>query len=125
MVRLYRSRRFGKSGIISGRDSRFGGDMSYQITIIGGQDVIVELGNMRKRISDPEEISAPLAENMRRVVHVITGYLKSTIYHEGLVAAATAHYAAYEARRGGDHDFATRAVKLFDMQRFGDRIIGK
>lgn len=99
--------------------------MSYQITIVGGQDVIVELGNMRKRIADPEEISAPLADIMREVVHVVTGHLKSTIYHEGLVAAATAHYAAYEARRGGDHDYATRAVKMFDMDRFGDRIIGK
>lgn len=99
--------------------------MSYEITIIGGQDVVVELGNMRRRIADPEEISAPLAENMRKVVHVITGYLKSTIYHEGLVAAATAHYAAYEARRGGSHDFATRAAKMFDMNRYGDRMIGK
>jgi hypothetical protein len=99
--------------------------MSYDITIIGGEDVIVEMGNMRRRMADPEEISAPLAENMRKVVHVITGYLKGTIYHEGLVAGATAHYAAYEARRGGNHDFATRAAKMFDLERYGDRIIGK
>lgn len=94
-----------------------------RVALIGGEDVIVALEKMRRRMDDPEEASQPLADLMRRYVHVDTGYLKSTIYHEGLEAVATAPYAAYEARRGGTHDFATRAAEAFNINRYADRVV--
>jgi hypothetical protein len=94
-----------------------------KITITGDKDIIIALEGIRRRTLDPEEAAAPLAESMRRYAHVMTGYLRDSIYHEGNFAVASAPYAEYEADRGGDHDFAGQAVDDFNMERFADRIV--
>lgn len=97
--------------------------MAAKVTIIGDKDIIIALENIRKRIDDPEEAAAPLADLMRKFAHVRTGYLRDSIYHEGNFAVASAPYAEYEAKRGGAHDFASRAVKAWSIERYADRIV--
>lgn len=94
-----------------------------KITITGDKDIVVALEGIRRRIDDPEEISVEVAILMRKFAHVITGYLKSHIYHEGPYAVASAPYAEYEAARGGEHDFATRAADAWSIERYAKRIV--
>ena len=98
--------------------------MATKVYVIGADELGTDLGTMRRLIEeDPELITSQLDESMHKFVHVITGYLKSTIYHKGLVAGADAGYAGYEADRGGEHDFAELAIEDFDIERYADKIV--
>lgn len=98
--------------------------MATKVHVIGANELAADFEKMRRLIEeDPELITAQLDESMRRFVHVKTGYLKSTIYHKGLVAGADAPYAGYEADKGDDHDFAQQAIDDFDMERYADKLV--
>lgn len=97
--------------------------MPARVYISGDKDLIVALEGIRKRIDDPEEAAAPLADLMRKFAHVRTGYLKNSIYHEGAFAVASAPYAQYEADRGASHDFAGQAVQGWSIERYADKIV--
>src|SRR3990172_153091 len=97
--------------------------MPTKVHVVGAAELGADLEKMRRLIEeDPELITGQLDESMSKFVHIVTGYLKSTIYHKGLIAGADAPYAGYEADRGGDHDFAQQAIDDFDMDRYADRV---
>jgi len=97
--------------------------MPTKVHVVGAAELGADLEKMRRLIAEtPELITGQLDTSMNKFVHVITGYLKSTIYHKGLIAGADAPYAGYEADRGGDHDFAQQAIDDFDMDRYADRV---
>lgn len=91
--------------------------------IIGLDELMAEFAELAELLKKgPEFATAQLDEGMTRVVHVRTGYLKSTIYHKDNVAGADAPYAGYEADRGGAHDFAEAAIEDFDIERWADEV---
>lgn len=97
--------------------------MATKVIVIGANELAADFEKVRRLIEDePELITRQLADSMRKFVHVQTGYLKSTIYHKGLVAGADAGYAGYEADRGGAHDYAERAIEDFDLDRYADKV---
>lgn len=94
-----------------------------QITLKGKDGLMAALKRILKRIPDKHLLTKELADNMREVVHVRTGYLKSTIYNNADTAGAGARYAGFEARRGGNHDFANLAVERTTGKRYFDYIV--
>lgn len=64
-----------------------------------------------------ETFSRELAELMAKFVHVRTGNLKRSVYFYGDKAGARAIYASVEVDRGGSHDFVSRALNAFDLER--------
>ena len=93
------------------------------VRIIGKEELHRALVEMTKLIGDKTLITKRLDPDMRKFAHVITGFMKSTIYHNKMVAGADAYYAGYEADRGGKHDYAQRAIKAFPVEKFFDEIV--
>ena len=98
--------------------------------IIGAAELEGAIGEILERLDDLEFITQPLAEGMRRVVHIQTGYLQSTIYHTQAIAGADAPYAGFEADRGDilaagkrGHDYAQRSIDDFDADAYFDKIV--
>lgn len=78
---------------------------------------------MADRVENKKYITDSLAEGMRKVVHIDTGYLKSTIYSDTNMAGAKARYAGFEEERGGSHSFATKAIDGFDVEAYIDYLV--
>jgi hypothetical protein len=91
--------------------------------IIGAKELQRALGEILQNVNDSSLIFERLAVDMSKYAHVVTGYLKSTIYSKDNVVGATAPYAGFEADRGGDHDFAQRAIDAFPMEKYSDEIV--
>jgi hypothetical protein len=96
--------------------------MAANLRIIGARELAGDIEQMRDLIPQQEPNTKQLAALMTKYVHVKTGFLRSTIYHKHNIAGATAPYAGYEADRGGEHDFAARAIKAFNLDSYADRI---
>lgn len=91
--------------------------------VIGLTPLIADLQTTHRLLKDPELVTRPLARAMVTYVHVHTGYLRSTIFHKGNVAGALAPYAGIEEDRGGDHAFASRAIKNFNEGAYLDLVL--
>jgi hypothetical protein len=104
--------------------------MPAKLKIIGLPELNAALEEIAERLEDKSLITKPLAEGMERVVHEITGHLKSTIKYNDTIAYADADYAGYEADRGDQlaggktgHDFGQRAIDDFDVDKWADEIV--
>ncbi|NVM23989.1 MAG: hypothetical protein HWN68_19695, partial [Desulfobacterales bacterium] len=84
-----------------------------KVRVIGADELHKDLVEMIKRVGDKSLITARLEVDMRKFAHIITGFMKSTIYHNRMIAGADAYYAGFEADRGGSHDYAQRAINAF------------
>lgn len=93
------------------------------LRIFGLPPIITGLKNVSEALEDTSLITEDLAEGMRRYAHVATGYLRSTVYHEEAIAGASAPYAGFEADRGGEHDFAQKAVDAFKIDEYADMLV--
>lgn len=93
------------------------------VRIIGLPELHGAMEKMLQNMNDTKIITRELEDEMRRHVHVITGYLKSSIYHKELVAGADSPYAGYEADRGGEHDYAEKAIQSFDIDKYVKHIV--
>ena len=93
------------------------------VRVIGAHELHRDLVEMIRRTGDMSPITSQLAVDMRKFAHVITGYMKSTIYHTNFIAGADAYYAGYEADKGGDHDYAQRAINAFPADKHLDWIV--
>ena len=93
------------------------------VRIIGGDELHKALVEMLKRTGEVPLITKRLETDMRKYAHIITGYMKSTVYHTNFLAGADAFYAGYEADRGGAHDFAQRAINAFPVDEYFDEIV--
>ena len=91
--------------------------------IIGGDELHKALVEMLKRTGKVPLITKRLETDMRKYAHIITGYMKSTVYHTNFIAGADAYYAGFEADRGGSHDFAQRAINAFPVEEYFDEIV--
>ena len=93
------------------------------VRVIGAEKLGVDMETMRKLIREPELATRPLDALMRKHVRVRTGFLKSTIYHKGNVAGASAPYAGWVEEMGGKYAYATKAIKSFDMDAYADDVV--
>jgi hypothetical protein len=93
------------------------------VRIIGADELHRALVEMIQRTGDKSLITSRLETDMRHFAHIITGYMKSTIYHNRMIAGADAYYAGYEADRGGSHDYAQRAINAFPVDKYHDKIV--
>ena len=93
------------------------------VRVIGARELHRDLVEMIRRTGDMSPITAQLAVDMRKFAHIITGYMKSTIYHTNFIAGADAYYAGHEADKGGDHDYAQRAINAFPAAKHLDWIV--
>ena len=93
------------------------------VRVIGGDELHKDLVEMLKRTGKVPLITKRLETDMRKYAHIITGYMKSTVYHTNFIAGADAYYAGFEADRGGDHDFAQRAINAFPDEEYFDEIV--
>lgn len=91
--------------------------------VIGAERLQRALNEMLQNIGDPSLIASRLDVDMTKYAHVDTGYMKGTIYHKGNIAGAKAEYAGYEADRGGEHDYAQRAIDVFPVEDYFDEIV--
>jgi hypothetical protein len=91
--------------------------------VIGADELHKALVEMIKRTGDKSLITSRLEMDMRHFAHIITGYMKSTIYHNRMIAGADAYYAGFEADRGGSHDYAQRAINAFPVDKYFDEIV--
>lgn len=96
--------------------------MAVRVIVVGLDELTTDLKKLQVLLKNPELITWQLALNMNKVVHIKTGYLKSTIYHKNDVAGADAPYAGYEEERGGTHAYATRAIEDFSMEKYADDV---
>ena len=94
-----------------------------EVRIIGGDALHKALVEMLSRTGRVPLITKRLETDMRKYAHIITGYMKSTVYHTNFLAGADAGYAGFEADRGGDHDFAQRAINAFPVEEYFDEIV--
>ena len=97
--------------------------MAANVRVIGANELGISLAQRRRLMADPELITWQLALNMSQVVHRVTGYLQSSIYHKGPVAGAKAPYAGIEEERGPDHDYATQAIENFSIEKYADKLV--
>lgn len=93
------------------------------VRVIGADELHKALVEMIRRTRDMTQVTQRLETDMRKYAHIITGYMKSTIYHTNFIAGADAFYAGYEADRGGDHDYAQRAINAFPVDKHMDWIV--
>ena len=91
--------------------------------IIGADELHDDLVEMVQRVGDKSRVTKRLAPDMRKYAHIITGFMKSTVYHTNFIAGADAFYAGYEADRGGTHDYAQRAINAFPVEEYFDEIV--
>jgi hypothetical protein len=98
--------------------------MATKVYVIGANELAEDFERMRRLVDNsPQLVTEQLADSMTKFAHVITGYLKASVYHKHREAGANAPYAGYESDRGGDHDFAERAIEDFDINRIADKIV--
>jgi hypothetical protein len=105
--------------------------VANRVIVIGLDECMEALGDVANLIEDiPDIVPIMLEEDMLKFVHILNGYLSSTIYHKHGFAGASAPYAGYEADRGDKlaggrtgHDFAQRAIDAFDVEKLADRIV--
>ena len=89
--------------------------IGLSVKVTGLDEVIGDMERLRQNVQNlPDHVAEMLSEEMTQVVHVVTGYLRSTIYERKNIAGATAFYAGMEADRGGEHDFPGRAIEALD-----------
>lgn len=93
------------------------------VRVIGARALHRALAEVISRINDKSLITERLEVGMREHAHVITGYMRSTIYHNENIAGADANYAGSEADRGGAHDYAQRAIDTFPVEEYLDEIV--
>lgn len=93
------------------------------ITTHGLPELNKALAEIARNIKKPDLVTIPLERSMTKFVHVDSGYLKSTIYHKAWIAGADAPYAGVEADRGGEHDYAERAIEDFDIDAYLDSLV--
>ena len=93
------------------------------VRIIGEKELHRALVEMIKRTGEMTPITKQLETDMRKFAHIITGYMRSTVYHTNFIAGADASYAGYEADRGKSHDYAQRAIKAFPAKKYFDWIV--
>lgn len=93
------------------------------LEVHGDKEIITALSAVADRIPDTHLVAADLADLMRHYVHVITGYLKSTIGNKDNYAYATADYAADEALRGGAHAYEMQAIEAAKVDGYADWIV--
>lgn len=93
------------------------------VKIIGAKRLHRALTEVLQNIGDVSLITSRLVIDMTKYAHVITGYMKSTIYHKDNIAGADAPYAGYEADRGGSHDYAQRAINAFPVDDYFDEVV--
>lgn len=93
------------------------------VLVIGNDKLSKDLDKVFTNIKDTKEIAKELDSLMNDYVHVLTGYLKSSIYHKTNVAGAKAPYAGFEEERGESHEYATKAIDAFDVNKYIDRVI--
>jgi len=93
------------------------------VRVIGGDELHKALVEMLKRTGEVPLITKRLEKDMRKYAHIITGYMKSTVYHTNFIAGADAYYAGFEADRGGAHDYAQRAINAFPVEEYFDEIV--
>ena len=94
-----------------------------KVRVIGGDELHKALVEMIQRTGNKSLITERLDVDMRKYAHIITGFMKSTIYHNRMIAGADAFYAGYEADRGGSHDYAQRAINAFPVEEYFDEIV--
>jgi hypothetical protein len=94
-----------------------------EIKVYRVKEIQKALQDVIKNIKDYELVTKPLADLMRDYVHVDTGYLKSTIYHDGPIAGADAPYAGYEDDRGGSHAYGAQAIEAFGLEAYADIVV--
>jgi len=97
--------------------------VAKRVVIIGEAELHSALTEMLQRMGDLTLITNPLEGGMRKYAHVITGYMKSSIFHNRMIAGADATYAGFEADRGGEHDFAQKAIFAFPAGKYLDEIV--
>lgn len=97
--------------------------VAAKVKIIGAGRLHAALVEMVSRINDKSLITERLDVGMRKYAHIITGHMKSTIYHNRMVAGADANYAGFEADRGRTHDYAQRAINAFPTDEYFDEIV--
>lgn len=97
--------------------------MARKVRVIGADELHAALVEMIQRLGDKSLITSKLDADMRKFAHIITGFMKSTIYHNRMIAGADAYYAGYEADRGGSHDYAQRAINAFPVDKYHDEIV--
>ena len=93
------------------------------VKVIGGDELHKALVEMLSRTGRISLITERLETDMRKYAHIITGYMKSTVYSTNFIAGADAYYAGFEADRGGDHDYAQRAINAFPVDEYFDEIV--
>ena len=91
--------------------------------VIGGKELHKALVEMIQRTGDKGLITERLDVGMRKYAHIITGFMKSTVYHTNFIAGADAFYAGFEADRGGAHDYAQRAINAFAVEEYFDELV--
>lgn len=94
-----------------------------EVKVIGAKALHRALVEVVSRIHKKELITEKLDVGMTKYAHVITGYMKSTIYHNRMEAGADAPYAGFEADRGGGHDYAQQAINAFPTEKYHDEIV--
>lgn len=94
-----------------------------KVVVIGEEELHGALTEMIQRMGDRSRITSRLEVDMRKFAHIITGFMKSTIYHNRMIAGADAYYAGFEADRGGSHDFAQRAINAFPVEEYLNEIV--
>ena len=93
------------------------------VKIIGAKKLQKALVIVLQNTGDMTLVTSRLAVDMTKYAHVVTGYMKSTIYHKRNIAGAEADYAGFEADRGGSHDYAQRAINAFPVEDYLDELI--
>ena len=93
------------------------------VKVIGAKRLQRALTEVLQNIGDVSLVTSRLAIDMTKYAHILTGYMKSTIYHKDNIAGAKADYAGYEADRGGEHDYAQRAIDAFPVEDYFDELI--
>lgn len=92
------------------------------LIIIGLDQLLGELSGLEKALGNPELVTEQLDDLMQDYVPVVTGYLQSTIYHDGPVAGASAPYAGIIEEMGGHRAYGSKAIEAFSIEGYADKV---
>ncbi len=90
--------------------------------VIGAKELLAAVKEMAGLIGDPAVAARLLEPELEAAAPVLTGFLRSSVYHTGNVVGARAPYAGIVADRPG-RDYAQDAMNRFPMERYANRIV--
>lgn len=93
------------------------------LKVKGWKELQNDIQEMIEILEDESLITKDVQSGMSKYAHRDTGFLAGSFERKKNVVISKAPYAEYEALRGGSHDFVTKGIDNFNINKYADRVV--